>query len=145
MKFILKGIVSVMLASVFCGCGKDPAPPPAVSPAGERKSSIDKPTAVSFLGRWLRTDGDYLIVIERDSNDGKLKVSYFNPNPIHVAKGEIQPAAAGDQLFVELRDANYPGCTYQLKYNASCESLQGTYYQAAQKQTYEVEFIRYNQ
>ena len=50
----------------------------------------------------------------------------------------------GDALtvFVELRDAGYPGCLYQLKYFPEQDGLAGVYFQAAQQQKYEVMFVR---
>jgi hypothetical protein len=45
-------------------------------------------------------------------------------------------------LFVELRDVNYPGSTYTLQYDPALDCLKGTYFQAMQKETYLVEFMR---
>jgi hypothetical protein len=51
---------------------------------------------------------------------------------------------AGDALkvFVELRDVNYPGSIYQLTYDPAADRLRGTYFQAALRETYDVEFTR---
>jgi len=48
---------------------------------------------------------------------GKLKAAYFNPRPINVAKAEWRSMAGRIQIFVELRDVNYPGSTYTLIYD----------------------------
>ena len=48
----------------------------------------------------------------------------------------------GMTLFVELRDVNYPGSTYRLIYDGGRDVLTGTYFQALQQQTFEVEFVR---
>jgi len=39
------------------------------------------------------------------------------------------------KLFVELRDANCPGSTYNLQYHPASDRLKGTYFQAVEKQT----------
>jgi hypothetical protein len=45
-------------------------------------------------------------------------------------------------VFVELRDVNYPGSKYSLRYDPAADSLKGFYFQAIEKQTFPVEFIR---
>jgi hypothetical protein len=46
------------------------------------------------------------------------------------------------RVFIELRDVNYPGSTYQLTWDAEADRLKGTYYQAALRESYDVEFAR---
>ena len=46
------------------------------------------------------------------------------------------------QVFVELRDVNYPGSTYTLSYEPATDRLKGIYFQAVQQQQFEVEFVR---
>ena len=46
------------------------------------------------------------------------------------------------QVFVELRDANYPGHTYTLAYHRGKDVLQGVYYQPAMQQSFDVSFAR---
>jgi hypothetical protein len=46
------------------------------------------------------------------------------------------------RVFIELRDVNYPGSTYQLTYDPADDRLKGSYYQAALQETYEVAFAR---
>jgi len=43
---------------------------------------------------------------------------------------------------LELRDVNYPGSTYTLQYDASYDRLEGTYFQAVHRQTFDIEFVR---
>ena len=59
-----------------------------------------------------------------------------------MAKAEASQAGAATKVFVELRDVNYPGCTYNLTYEAQSDQLAGVYYQAALQQQYEVSFER---
>ena len=46
------------------------------------------------------------------------------------------------KVFIELRDVNYPGSTYDLTYNPQADQLQGSYYQAALQQQFDVSFVR---
>jgi len=41
-----------------------------------------------------------------------------------------------------LRDINYPGSKYNLQYDPETDRLIGTYFQAIQRQTFDVEFTR---
>jgi len=43
---------------------------------------------------------------------------------------------------LELRDVNYPGSMYNLRYDPENDRLNGTYFQAVQRETYDVEFVR---
>jgi hypothetical protein len=93
-------------------------------------------------GRWQRDDGGYIIDIRNVEADGKLTVAYLNPRPINVAKAEASMAGDALKVFVELRDVNYPGSIYQLTYDPAADRLRGTYFQAALRETYDVEFTR---
>ena len=46
------------------------------------------------------------------------------------------------KLFVELRDVNYPGSTYSLRYDPARDVLEGAYFQAMEQQTFDVSFVR---
>ena len=46
------------------------------------------------------------------------------------------------KIFIELQDTGYPGSTYTLFYNVQRDVLEGIYYQAAQRQNYNVVFVR---
>jgi hypothetical protein len=124
-----------------------PAPTPA-KPAGgtstnaaaaetPAKTSLDK-----LLGKWLRPDGGYILHIKQVGADGKLDVAYLNPNPIHVSRAEATSDGNSMKVFIELRDAGYPGCTYQLVYLPRDDQLRGTYFQAAIRENFEVVFSR---
>jgi hypothetical protein len=45
-------------------------------------------------------------------------------------------------VFIELRDVNYPGSKYSLRYDPAADQLKGFYFQAIEQQLYEIEFIR---
>jgi hypothetical protein len=74
--------------------------------------------------------------------DGMLRAAYFYPRPIHVAKAEWRRMADRIQVFVELRDVNYPGSTYTLIYEPKQDRFTGYYYQAVLGQTFDVVFLR---
>ena len=64
--------------------------------------------------------------------------------PIVVAVVGVGIIAVVVKVFIELRDANYPGSTYNLTYDPQSDQLQGIYYQAALQQQFEVVFLRMN-
>lgn len=93
-----------------------------------------------LVGEWLRSDGTYMIEITEVMDEGKMTAAYFNPGPIHVGSAGWRVKDDQLQVYVELKDENYPGSFYDLKYNDQTGKLGGTYYQAVSKQTYNVEF-----
>jgi hypothetical protein len=95
-----------------------------------------------LTGRWMRTDAGYQIEIKQVGADGVLQAAYYNPSPIRVAKAEASQEDGTAKVFVELRDVGYPGCTYNLTYDAEQDRFRGIYFQAAQQQEYAVEFVR---
>jgi hypothetical protein len=98
-----------------------------------------------FEGRWVRSDGGYFLELRDVGNDGTVKAAYFNPRPVKIGKAELRNKEGTIALVVELHDVNYPGSTYTLRYDPSGDRLKGSYYQAVEKQTYEVEFVRYRE
>jgi len=93
-------------------------------------------------GSWLRSDGPYTIEIIEIQAEGKLLAKYFNPNPINVGDASWKKQEGKVQIYVELRDENYPGSIYQLTCDEDAETLRGTYFQAVAKQTFEVSFTK---
>lgn len=92
------------------------------------------------VGEWLRTDGPYTIKIMELLPEGKLNAEYLNPNKINVGRAAWRVEDDIIQIYVELRDENYPGSIYQLEFDEEKEQLWGTYYQAVSRQTFEVSF-----
>ena len=118
---------------------------PSTGSAGDEKGSVAKAAQAELnrlTGKWLRPDGGYILELSDAKSGGKLKAAYFNPRPIHVAQAEWRSMAGRIQVFVELRDVNYPGSTYTLIYDTEKDRLEGHYYQAVMKQTFEVVFER---
>ena len=96
-------------------------------------------------GKWFREDGGYLLEIKTVDAGGKLEAAYFNPRPISISKAEASRDESKIKVFVELRDENYPGCTYNLTYDSEKQLLQGVYFQAALQQSFDVVFTRNKQ
>jgi hypothetical protein len=98
--------------------------------------------AQRLAGQWLRPDGGYVLQLTNIRDDGGLKANYFNPNPINVHRAKWGYKDRMVNLFVELRDVNYPGSIYRLRYDGKADRLKGTYFQALLRQTFDVEFVR---
>ena len=93
-------------------------------------------------GKWVRPDGGYVLELRNIRKNGSLTAAYFNPRPIRVYRAEASKKDGAIALFVELRDVNYPGSTYKLQYDPSSDRLTGTYFQAVERKTFSVEFVR---
>jgi uncharacterized protein (DUF2147 family) len=138
----------VVACSFLVSCGKQANTTPASSSPGSSLTNngspalATKPELAKLLGKWQRADGDYVIEIKSIDADGKMDLSYFNPDPIHVSKAVTMKQDGVTKVFIELRDTNYPGCTYGLIYDPADDQLYGQYYQAALQQTYDVAFAR---
>ena len=127
---ILLMVWFLLLGSASAESGKAGSPKPAQTDYGR------------IAGKWLRPDGGYVLELSDVKPEGKLKAAYFNPRPINVAKAEWRSVDDRIQVFVELRDVNYPGSTYTLVYDPEQDRLNGDYYQAVQKVTFDFIFIR---
>jgi hypothetical protein len=100
------------------------------------------PELVILIGRWVRTDARYTIIITSVDPSGKMEATYSNPNPINVSKAEVAVAEGALKIFIELRDVGYPGSTYTLTYLPAGDRLTGVYYQAAIQQKFDIVFQR---
>jgi hypothetical protein len=122
-----------------------------VLPAGNRfppvtKESIAAPEIKADFNRlkgcWFRPDGGYVIEIREIDNRGKMVTAYFNPRPINVSRAEASQEEGIIKIFIELRDTNYPGATYNLTYDSGSDQLRGVYFQPALQQSFDVVFVR---
>jgi hypothetical protein len=93
-------------------------------------------------GRWVRPDGGYILELGEIKKDGSVSAAYFNPRPIKVFSAKWNRKGGKINLFVELRDVNYPGSKYNLQYDPNSDRLTGTYFQAVERQTFDIEFMR---
>ena len=98
--------------------------------------------AQQLEGSWVREDGGYTLILQDIKADGSMKAFYLNPRSINVHEATWKFEDDRVILYVELRDVNYPGSNYSLMYRAANDSLWGSYYQAVQKQTMDVKFVR---
>jgi len=135
-------IVVIGLVVVVSRSPKQPASPTRDAAAPAPASAPEQVSPDRLVGRWLRPDGGYVIEIRSVQSDGVLDAGYFNPRPIHVSRAEWRRDGGRLQVFMELRDVNYPGSTYTLSYAPEQDRLVGTYFQAAHRQTFDVEFVR---
>ena len=112
-------------------------PTPAMAQSKRAEVAADR-----LVGRWIRPDGGYVLEIRSAQADGKLDAAYLNPRSIKVSRAEWRREEGRLLVFVELRDVNYLGSTYNLRFVPDKDSLVGAYYQAVQKQTFDVAFVR---
>ena len=135
-----------IVALTFCACDK-PTPVPAGADGAANTNSPTpaakpNPELSKLVGKWERPDGGYVLEIRTVEADGKVDAGYFNPSPINVSGARAYREGSVSKVFVELRDANYPGCTYSLTFDPQHDQLFGQYYQASMQQTFEVTFAR---
>ncbi len=102
----------------------------------------ETPDQGSIVGKWQRPDGGYVLEIKSIKANGQLDAAYYNPDPIHVAKAEVTQDAGKIKIYIELQDLNYPGSNYNLAYEPQSDQLKGLYYQAVEKVSYEIFFVR---
>ncbi len=101
-----------------------------------------EPDFEKLKGKWLRPDGGYILDIKSVGSDGKVEMTYLNPNLIHVSKAQASMKAGKLELFIELTDTGYPGNYYTLTYDAGKDQLVGVYYHLGIQQQFEVYFER---
>ena len=140
---VVAAVVGVVLT--VGGCQQESATPSAgdVTPEAKPPASTVPPAgAQRLVGRWVRTDSPYVLEIASVGEDGSLVASYFNPSSINVFRAEAREVDATFEVFVELRDVNYPGSSYTLGYDVAGDLLEGTYHQAVLRQDFDVVFAR---
>lgn len=133
--------IACLVILLHTNCTNKTEQPSSTTPAVTEQKST-KPDLGHLVGRWLRPDGGYILEIRGATPDGKLDVGYYNPKSIHVARAEWVEKDGKLYVMAELQDVNYPGSTYGLEYIIGQDKLVGTYYQAVEKSTYDVEFVR---
>jgi hypothetical protein len=141
----------LLITLMLFGCSKQASDSAAGSnvatitngPAATVTSTAKSPVSEKLLsGQWVRPDGGYVVEVRTVEAGGRLEAYYFNPRSINVARAEWRRADDGLQVFIELRDQNYPGATYTMRYVPEQDRLVGKYFQPVYQQTFEVYFIR---
>ena len=102
----------------------------------------ESPDYSHLIGRWVRPDGGYVLHIQNVQPDGKLQAEYLNPRSINISKANANSNADKIEIFVQLRDRNYPGSYYKLTYDSAKDILIGVYHQLQTGQNYKVFFAR---
>ncbi len=138
------GITAILVISlVLWGINKSGESPSAAGqPVSVPQTAVTAPDFQMLVGRWVRMDTPYVIDIESVSQDGTLQAKYYNPNSINISVAKARDNNGTLEVFVELRDVNYPGSTYTLIYDQVRELLAGVYFQAVMQQKYNVAFRR---
>jgi hypothetical protein len=87
-RWVVVGIVGVV-AVVAVVLLHPSSGPSLVSPAAVRSASpMQELNPERLVGRWLRSDGGYVLEIRRTEPDGRLDAAYLNPRSIHVSRAE---------------------------------------------------------
>ena len=136
-----EGFPSANIANSPSSTNSTSATSDSTSP-GHSTDEISVESLRKVIGRWKRNDAEYILKIKSVDPAGKLEATYLNPADIHVAKATAHSHGDNAHLTIELRDVNYPGCIYDLTYNAKDDELAGTYFQAALGETFDVKFER---
>lgn len=140
---IAVGMVALLVGGWWVAGRRDAAPAGPIRPEGAGLHSEEAGIAPSVVvGRWRRLEGGYILDIANVAADGTMTAAYLNPRSINVAAARASRAGTAVEVFVELRDVNYPGATYRLTYDPSTDRLAGTYHQPALGQTFDVVFVR---
>ncbi len=138
-------VVALALPCLLVSCGRQGDVSPAVPASATNEAPVPvvaRPEFDQLKGRWERPDGGYVLEFRNVDTAGVVEAAYFNPGPIRVSKALALQEQGTTKVFVELRDVNYPGCTYSLSYDPATDQLHGVYFQAAVQQTYDVVFAR---
>ena len=95
-----------------------------------------------LLGRWVRPDGGYVLIIKNVHFDGSIDADYLNPNLINISKARATTESGKTNVFVELRDVGYPGSYYTLTYDKDTDRLVGVYHHLGINQNFDIYFVR---
>jgi hypothetical protein len=95
-----------------------------------------------LLGRWVRSDGRYVIHVTRADDAGVLTATYSNPDLLPFWRAQARRENGALVASFELRVGGYNGSTYELAYDPARDVLTGIYHQAVSKQSYNVQFVR---
>ena len=111
-------------------------------PLQEAQSQSKNADYEKLIGRWVRPDGGYILVINAVDDQGNLDAGYFNPNNINVAQAHASIEEKQIKIYVEMQDIGYPGSNYTLTYDKDSDRLVGVYHHAVLKKNYDIYFVR---
>lgn len=118
------------------------APTAGQSADGPSESALLQAERLKLVGRWRRSDANYVLEIRSIAADGTIDAAYLNPKPIHVSRAVAGSESGKTTVMVELRDRLYPGSYYTLTYNASTDCLSGVYHHLGIRQDFDVVLMR---
>ena len=137
-----RGVAAALGAACLLAC-RGGAPAESVRPSPAAPTTSPSPAEPGRLvGRWVRADADYTILVEEVSPGGQLRARYQNPGPINVSRAEYRRDEGKLRVLVELRDRGYPGSYYTLTYDPRDDSLFGSYHHLGLQEVFEVAFYR---
>lgn len=110
--------------------------------ASTADSQSGKENYEKLIGRWIRPDGGYVLIIKKVRFDGSIEAVYLNPNRINISKAHVKTESEKINLFVELRDVGYPGSNYTLTYEPDTDRLIGVYHHMVLKEKFDIFFVR---
>lgn len=142
MLFFVSILLAALAAYMFWPSAETTPAESNTTPATVASSPTPAADKEKLIGRWQRADGGYIIELKNPKPEGLIEAGYFNPNPINVGKSAWQSKDGRLKVLVELQDQNYPGSLYTLEYQSLVDKLTGTYFQAVERVSYNVEFSR---
>jgi hypothetical protein len=75
---------------------------------------------------------------------GRIKVQYFNPNPVNEGRAQAARNGKETKILIRLCDPGLLCCTYDLTYDPGVDRLKGIYWQKGNPKSTEIVFIRAN-
>ena len=134
-------LVFAALTSLSLSCRR-PEPQAAVPVPTRAPAAVPALDPKVLLGRWARSDANYVIEIKNVGGDGSLEATYSNPQPIHVSRAQWKIDGEKLLLAIELTDRGYPGNFYTLTHDPGSDALVGVYRHLGLNQSFEVAFSR---
>lgn len=95
-----------------------------------------------IVGRWIRPDGGYVLVINDVKENGAIDAAYLNPGPVNISSARASTSGNNINIRVELRDTHYPGNYYTLRYDPNADELRGVYHHLGIGRNFDVFFVR---
>ncbi|HEX2973885.1 MAG TPA: hypothetical protein VHP11_16245 [Tepidisphaeraceae bacterium] len=139
----LSSLLAMSVLYLFTNIGSATHPQAAAQqPTTRPSSTLSEAECQRLAGRWVRPDGGYVLHIKTVDHNGNLDAAYFNPRSINIHKALASRDGPSIKLLIELRDVNYPGCTYTLTYDPQADRFTGIYYQALLRQRFQIAFSR---
>ena len=136
MKHLNYAAILVLLPFLFgTSCGNQ-------EKKAEQAKYVSDTQLTAALGKWQRSDSPYVLVLSNIKTDSTLVAKYLNPKSINISETHWKTSDGYFYFYIKFDDEGYPGSYYSLGYYPEEDRLFGFYYQAMQKQKYDVVFER---